>query len=51
MFYNVATDHQNAQKQKKALPKLPSKVGASQAQAVAATDQQSSNGAAASQPG
>ncbi len=51
MFYNVAADHQNAQKQKKALPRPPSKVGASQPQAIATIDQQSSNGAAAPQPG
>lgn len=44
-------DHQNAQKQKKAVPRLPTKAGASQPQAIAAINQQSSNGAAAPQPG
>ena len=49
--YIVAADHQDAQKQKKALPRLPSKVGASQPQAIAAINQQSSNDAAAPQLG
>lgn len=51
MFYNVAADHQNAQKQKKAVPRPPTKAGASQPQAIAAVSQQSSNAAAAPQPG
>ena len=51
MCHNVAADHQNAQKQKKALPRLPSKVATSQPQAIAAIDQQSSNSAVITQPG